>query len=102
MHRDCVRKQPQRDRTQVGHFEEGPGRWGVGLSMVFQAEDAGRIDGLSISLVGMIEEKTKISVIHDLTFESANRETREGQRRLANADTGRRSPVQARRGPRRS
>ena len=40
-----------------------------GRAIVFPKEQAGQIPGLRVSPIGVVEEREKIRVIHDMTFE---------------------------------
>ena len=65
----------------------------LGRAIVFRAENAGRIDGLGISPVGVMEETTKIRAIHNLIFECLIWGTREERWRSVNViSTGRGFP----------
>ena len=59
----------------------------LGRAMVFKVEEAGCIDGIRISPVGVVEEKEKIRVIHDLTFEGPSKGCGGKPMRSVNADT---------------
>ena len=43
-----------------------------GRAIVFPKKQAGQVPGLRVSPVGVVEEREKIRIIHDMTFEHGN------------------------------
>ena len=62
-------KHSSAQKFQVAVWEKAVGDVASGRAIVFPKEQAGQVEGLRVSPVGVVEEREKIRIIHDLTRE---------------------------------